>query len=426
MLVVFGFLGVGAVLIFSGLIPIGVDPAKQFGGRVTLWGTLPEQQVIQFFTEYNSERTEQFAVDYVEKKPETFQQELISALASDKGPDLVIFPQELIVSDEDKFAVLPYESISERLFRDSYADIGALYLGSSGVLGLPLYIDPLVMYWNRDLLASAGIAEPPRTWEQFAPTVEKLTKRDERGNITQSAVALGGVKNISNLKEVLSALIMQVGDPIVTRNAEGIIEPVLGGSLNQESPASAAVRFYTEFSNPARTTYSWNSSLSEAKTFFEAGTLAMYFGPASAGKDIALKNPHLNFDVAQLPQRERATSKITFGRLYGVGVLKSGANVPTAFRAAIDLTTPEVSRKLSEITGLPSARRSVLSARPKDPLLDVFNRSAIISRGWFDPRDTETKAIFAEMVESVIINKTNEQEAVSEARSKLDALFRRR
>lgn len=424
LLAVCAFLGLLAVLVFSGIVPLPGAAQDVYGGEVVLWGTLPSEQLGQFLADFNSVNGEQFALVYVQKNSASFENELVSALASGKGPDLVLFPHDLLVRQADKLYPIPYTSITERDFKDTYIDEGELYMGRSGTAALPLYVDPLVMYWNRDLFSSNGIAEPPKVWEQFPALPEKLTVRDSRGNITQSAVGLGGVRNILWSKDILATLLMQVGDFIVARTQDGEIEAVLGGGVDSRSSAPAAVRFYTEFSNPSKTSYSWNSALPNSKTAFESGILAIYFGHASEYESIKQKNPHLNFDVAPMPQRENSPRKITFGRMYGVGVLAASKNLNTAFTAAYILASAENSRALSLLVNLPSARRAIVGEAVENPALDVFNRSALISRGWLDPSPSETDVVFADMIESVIINKATEEQAVSDASRRLDSLLR--
>jgi len=93
------------------------------------------------------------------------------------------------------------------------------------------------------------------------------------------------------------------------------------------------MRFYTEFSKSNKDSYTWNRSLPPSRSMFEAGDLALYFGYASEYKAIKLKNPHLNFDVAMMPQVGPTATKLTFGRMYGVGVVSASKNQAGAFYA---------------------------------------------------------------------------------------------
>ena len=59
----------------------------------------------------------------------------------------------------------------------------------------------------------------------------------------------------------------------------------------------SVLRFYTQFADPAKETYSWNKTFQNDKNAFISGKLAFYFGYASEYKDIQQKNPNLRFDI---------------------------------------------------------------------------------------------------------------------------------
>lgn len=52
-------------------------------------------------------------------------------------------------------------------------------------IALPLSNSTLIMYYNEDALKEAGYSEPPKTLDELVEYTEKLTKKDESGNITQ-------------------------------------------------------------------------------------------------------------------------------------------------------------------------------------------------------------------------------------------------
>ena len=63
------------------------------------------------------------------------------------------------------------------------------------IYGLPLSLDTMAIYYNKDLLDRSSVPEPPKTWEEFAVAVKKITKYDKQTNkITQSGAALGAGK----------------------------------------------------------------------------------------------------------------------------------------------------------------------------------------------------------------------------------------
>src|SRR3989338_4978830 len=154
-----------AVLIFAGLIP-GLGPSGQKETRqVLMWGTFPSRILQEAFQELERP-PKNIEVSYEEKDPATFEAELINALARQAGPDLVIFPAEFILKHKDKLASISSDLISERLFRDTFADGTETLIRPEGIIGLPFLIDPLVLYYNRDLFrdqaGQRGRARPLR------------------------------------------------------------------------------------------------------------------------------------------------------------------------------------------------------------------------------------------------------------------------
>lgn len=215
---------------------------------------------------------------------------------------------------------------------------------------------------------------------------------------------------------------MQTGNAIVNRIT---LRSVLGESSGNfaVNPVESAVRFFTEFSDPGKTTYSWNRSLPASKKSFIGGTLAMYFGYAGEYKDIAEKNSHLNFDVAEVPQIKDGKIQATYGLIQGLAISKSLANTDRAMMAAVALIGKDSIAKLATTMFLPPVRRDLLAETPQDPAMAVFYKSAIQSRGWLKPDPSEVTGMFRAMIEDVITGKKKIYDAVRGVHEKLDDLL---
>ncbi len=411
-----------AVLLLSGVIPgfsLGGPSAKPVS--VAVWGTIPSEQFAGLISDLNEQNKNLFILEYIQKNSATYEEELIDALASGKGPDLWLLSEDSILKNKNKIAPIPFASFSERFFKDTFIGEGELYLSDSGIIALPFTIDPIILYWNRDLFANAGISQPPKFWDEFVAAVSNLTNRDSLNNIIQAGVALGEFNNIDHSQDIISFLILQTGNPIVDSNN---LEATLTESGNAPvNPAESAIRFFTEFSDPAKTTYSWNRSLANSKKAFIAGTLAMYFGYAGEYKDIQAKNPHLNFDVSEIPQIKDASIKATFGKMSGLAVSKISPNASVAMTASVKLTEKDSIAKISQAAFLPPVRRDLLGENTKDPILNVFYKSAIQGRSWLNPDSQESSNIFRSLIEDVITGKKKISDAVRDADGKLNILL---
>ncbi len=365
----------------------------------------------------------------MEKNKDTLENDLVSALASGDGPDLIISPQSLIVQNYDKILPITYDLYSSRTFSDTFIEGASQYMARIGILGMPLYADPLIMFWNKDIFSTAGVASFPKKWGEVSNLTDKLTISDRGGNISQAAIALGVYNNLEHAKEILSALFMQAGDGIISfdnpdeaasSNTRVPIKVVFGHS-NVES----AVRFFIDFSNSAKKSYSWNVSMPNSKAAFSGGSLAMYLGLASDYGSIRRSNPHLNFDVGVLPQRDVEKNRVTYADIYAISVTRGTRNAAAAKEIAIAMATTNFAKLVSSAINLPPARRDLLSIGTSDLVASIFYSSAIMSRSWLDPMPIESSAIFQEMIESILSGVKQPRDAIDASAQKLNNLIQK-
>jgi ABC-type glycerol-3-phosphate transport system substrate-binding protein len=264
-----------------------------------------------------------------------------------------------------------------------------------------------------------GIASPPATWDELFAQVNKLTKKDDRGNVLRAGGALGEYRNVKNAKEILSLLMLQTGNKIVDPRTLDVV--FQGGAQNVgQSPAVSALSFFLEFSNPSKTfTYSWNRSLPLSDEMFVSGKLAFYFGRISEFNELQDRNPHLNFDIAVVPQVRDASIKATYGGIFGLVISKLSPNQSAVMSAALRMGEADMAKAFSDRLGIIPARRDLLSAGSPNSVLSVGYRSAIMSRGWLQPDEVSTGQIFQRMVESVGTGKALLSEAVNVAEREL-------
>jgi ABC-type glycerol-3-phosphate transport system substrate-binding protein len=150
-LAVFGFLGLLGVAIFAMTTAGGKSTEI---GEVVIWGTFPERQLSGFLHDLGTTEKLLSNAVYVEKSEKTFYQELTDGLASGKGPDLIIMDQPHVEKYKDALIVIPYTELSQRAYMDAFIDATSTLLTDEGMYGIPFAVDPLVMYWNKDIFCS--------------------------------------------------------------------------------------------------------------------------------------------------------------------------------------------------------------------------------------------------------------------------------
>ncbi len=420
------FTGVFVAFIIFGVLAFSFFTARTNSvGTVQIWGTEDSGMMNALISTLNQSDKSFQGVSYIQKPAATYQTDVINAMASGSGPDIILLGQDQLESFTDKVDTIPYSAVSQADFSSSYVDESQLFLTPTGPLALPFLIDPLVLYWNRDLLTTAGLGQPPQYWDTLLTQAQKLTKLDASNNITQSAIALGGWDNIANAKDILSALFMQAGDPITGYNGSGTLTSVFGQTPQgaTENPASSALQFYTEFVNPSKVTYSWNRSLPDSEDAFAAGTLALYVGYASQYSALSTRNPNLHFGVAVLPQIQGNSTHSTFGELTGLAIPRTASNPTGALTIAEKLSSQTGIAEASKDFALPPVRTDVSIDTSSNAISSTLYQSALISRGWLDPNPSATSDIFSAMVDAVVSNKSLPDAAVQDGAQSLEALI---
>lgn len=417
---VFAFLAIAGLYVFATTTGSG---SKTSVGTVTIWGTLPGSEMESTINVLKSSNKDYANVSYVEKPADGFDAALSDAIASGAGPDLVIITQEQLLTETPKLTLIPFSSISQRTFLDTYVGEDQLYLTSTGTYGIPLVIDPLVLYYNRTMLSSAGVASAPTTWEAVTGLASVLTKKSG-GQIGVSAVPFGSYANVSNARAILSALLLQAGSSVTTpvngsvRSAIGDRNTAAGNT--GATPAVAAFNFYTQFGNPAKTVYSWNPSLPSSRQAFVSGDLALYPGYASEVSDLKAANPNLDFDMAALPQAG-AGARATYGLAYAFVIPKAAINKSGAYTTALALTNSAILPTLAASLHMAPAARSMLVADPNDPYQDVFYPEALTAKGWLSPAPSAVDTVFAAIIQNIVTGKLGTADALTAGDASLNA-----
>ena len=421
LVVIFMAAAIFGVMVFAGIIKIGSNGDTAGSKRtVVLWGTDKAQNLAQALEDFNKVNPT-FIVKYVQKDPETFDQDLLEALASGTGPDLFFISDDLAYKYSNKIYTIPYASYPLATFKNNFARAGEVFLTSSGMLAFPMVIDPLVMYYNRSLLDANNIVYPPATWDDFQSLTPLLTKKDNSNQITESTVAMGQFSNVLHAKDILATLFMQLGNLIVTEKDSSFFSALSTNSAGAD--LSSSLKFYTDFANPLSSVYSWNRSLPNSEDAFSAENLAFYFGLSSELPTLINKNPNQNFFVAPMPQIKGASVKLTDAHVTGIAISSFSKNFTTAFTAASLMATGDFAGTYAKAINAVPARRDLLAIKQTDAYSPIFYASALFGKSWLDPSTVNTDNIFQSMVEGVLSGNLTVSEAIQNASAKLDLLL---
>lgn len=420
----FGLLMVIAVILLN-TADIGGGTSGPTTGPVAIWGTLDANAMQATLAQVREDTGGFRDVTYQQISPDRFDQMLVDAIVERRPPDIILIPQRKLVEHRSKILPINYEFFSQRRLRDEYIDGFEIFARPNGLYAIPFVADPLILYWNRDIFASNGLAQPPRTWEDVTGRiVPDVVRRGLDRTVTQSPIAFGFYENNRNAFASLSMLLLQSGSQMVEEQ-NGQYRVSLNSALpgGDSAPLVGVARFYTRFADAGDPLYSWNRNKREDRQEFLSESLALYFGMGSEFSTIQRQNPNLNFDVAPVPQAAGATTPRTYGDFYGFAILQTAPNMNGAYQVAQTLGNERYTAFAADRLQMAPGHRSTIARGTGSTLGGVVFNAALIARGWLNPASARTEQAFDQMVRDIQANRTDPARAASDLQQRLRQAF---
>jgi len=390
------------------------------------------------------------SIEYRKLRFNEYEAELLNALAEDRGPDIFSIHNTWIKKYESKIVPMPEttkmaypvvsgvvkkevipelrvnNSLTLKELKDNFVDVVShdVLLEDSKIYGLPLSVDTLAMFYNKDLFNNAGISQAPPYWnKEFLQDVKKLTKQDPKKGLIQSGAALGGGSNINRFSDILSVLMMQNGAEMMDDNNQVTFSLVpLFAKDSNYNPGLEALRFYTDFSNPIKESYSWNNELPNSLDMFISGNLAIMFSYSYDLPTIKAQAPKLNFSIAKLPQIEgNPPTNINFANYWVEVVSKKSKYQNEAWDFIQFMTKEEQVKSYLEKTKRPTALRSLVASQKNDNEIGVFADQVLTAKSWYRGKNASgAEEAIKEMINTVIRNTGEKlQEIINTAASRV-------
>lgn len=436
------------VLVVTGVIK--KKPTTVPAVTLTMWSTEDDEKA---FTESikSFRQTHSYVhITYRKVRSEDYATALVQAWAQGTGPDIFFVPHSWLGQMQPYAVGMPADlSISQikvtkgwlgsrtdiikpkasaptlASIKDRFVDAVAGDIVSDGkVWGLPLAMDTIALYSNKDLLNNAKIFEPAKTWTELATHVydNRLTVFDEHHNLAQSAVALGTVNNIPNGVDLLTLLMMQNG---------AVMTSVDKHTHFQGEAGLRALDFFTSFAQPGKKTYSWNADQATARDVFLQGKSAYYFGTYSDRAAIAASS--LNWSVSPMLHLAEDGDKdgsagnaarfIDTAR-YQVGMVSkaSGRRSIHAWNFLNYLAQSSQATRYVAVTNKLSPLKKILATQKNQTDKSVFAGQLLTARTWYHGTDAVHAQSFLEaMVTSIIKNTATAADALKLAAQQVES-----
>ncbi len=377
-LVLVGFLL--ARFVFKGDGGASLEPVT-----ITYWGLWEPEPVIQGVIAGFEKENPNIKVIYRKHSKTDYKSRLLSSLVKDQTPDIFRIHNTWLPMFGEYLSSVPNDTVNSLGLENNYFPVASkdLKIGNS-YYAIPLMIDNLALYYNKDILSSAN-KTVPKTWWGLKKTAKELTVRDESGRIQIAGAALGTVSNVDHWSDILGLMIYQNGANPAQPTGR-LIEDVLS--------------FYTIFNLQDRV---WDSTLPNSTLAFASGKLAFYFGPSWRYFNIKEMNPGLNFGIAKVPQLPELGSSdweaaeegkvgltnINWGTFWVEGVSEKSPNKKAAWKFLEYLSSKEVmenlysaqsqTRDFGEIYPVVSLAEKLKS----NPTLSPFVEQADSAKSWY-------------------------------------------
>lgn len=391
-------------------------------------------------------------IEYKKLRYDEYEQALLEGFATDRGPDIfsihntwmrkyqekgMLFPAPAKVSTvhpyvkskikkEIGFEIRERKTLTPNQIENYFVDVvyddvilqtkdKATGLNADKLYGIPLGIDTLVMFYNKELFNNAGIVNPPQYWNtEFQEDVKKLTKQNNKGELVQSGVAIGGAYNIERATDILSVLMMQGGTEMMKGDSVKFHQiPSMFQDRNHH-PGVDALRFYTDFANPAKEVYSWSEDADYSLDMFVQNKLAMMFGYSYMIDQIKTRAPQLNFAIAKLPQIENNTKQINYAN-YWLEVVANKTDAPEeAWDFLHFLAQKDNVKKYLEATKKSTALRSLLDEQLEDEEIGLFAEQVLAAESWYKGNEPlAMEKIVKDMIKDAVVGQRDLNEIIS-------------
>lgn len=391
---------------------------------LTFWGIFTEKEhwapIIQAFqNQFPNIKIEyqNFGTDY-----DRYHNEIFNALATGKGPDIWTAHHTWLLRDFNLIQPAPPGMLDLNLYKSVF--VGAVaqdHIIDGQIYGMPMSVDTLGLYYNKDLFNQAHIINPPQNWEEFKDDVTKLSKQDAKGSIIQAGAALGTGENINRAADILALLIMQNGGELTdpSRSFATLTTTKIDAAGNAYSPAEEALAFYTEFASPKKSVYTWNPLMHYSIDAFIEGNLAMMFSYAYNVPTVKLKAPNLDFKVSTLPQIAGGR-EVNYANYWTNVVSAKTPYTQEAWTFLIFAGQKENVQQYCMTTRRPPSRQDLFTMFDGDPELEPFAHQILTAKTWIRKDNDAADAIFEEMVENIILGKKSIPEALIDAEAKIN------
>lgn len=383
---------------------------------------------------------------------EEYWKTILNELAEGEGPDIFAVNNNWVKQHYKKFQPMPADLMNAEKFRETFFDVaGDDLIIDETIMGIPLSIDTLAVYYNKELFSDSVLNEngPAKTWETFEEQVYALTKKDNsKERFGVSAVAMGRADNIMRANDIFYMLMLQHETKFYDDTKQKAIfankQDVIEGTGKAYYPGVEALSFYTSFAMPSYRNFTWNDIITgqspEDKEInpFVRGKVAMIFGYPflydqlkdaiqvqikTGGDHIAMEDIGIA-EVPQLFDYNETGQRDAFANYFPLVVSRNTEYSTEAWEFLLYISSADSLQTYHEKTNKPTSRRDMVDAQSVEPFWGVFARQAGYAKSFqlFDM--DKFNEYLAEAIQTTVKGKkVTAKEALEKAQKKINCIL---
>ncbi len=393
-------------------------PAKADKVTLTIWKPFAEEGTMRvLFDAYHKEHPN-VSFEYSKRNIETYEEDLLNALAAGQGPDIFSINNTWLPKYLDKVTPADEKKFSYKEYRDAFVDVVIKdFTKDQKIYGTALSVDSLALYYNKDILGTVGITAPPKSWAELERDVRDITAYDKTGYFARSGVAIGTSTNVNRAQDIVALMMMQAG-----------ATPWSADGLSPQFSSNEAVKgfeFYLSFADPNSENYNWNERSDYSIDAFANGRTAMLYSYNYAREQILAKSPNLNFDVAPVPQENLNNPSVNFANYFGEVVNKQSKNSEVAWDFLKFATSKDALDKYYAKNKQPSSRKDLIALQIQDLEIGVFAHANLTAKSFYKPDEAKMNVILNKMIDNVVKNGMDPKQAIGQALNESRTLIKR-
>jgi len=412
-------------------VPIYTGPAPL---TLEIWNVFEGSDIYEKLIENFRAGNPHVTINYTKRDYIDYRTKLTEAFADGTSPDIFAIHNTWLPLQQNRISPAPSALVAVAQFDEIFPRVVSFDFareteeGERIVYALPLAIETLGLFYNKDYFETVNVALPPRTWEELLDYAKLFTQFDETGQIRISGIALGAADNINRATDIVSLLMMQGGarmnnDLLTEATFDDRVATGEGDQKEIFKPAEDALEFYLAFSDNTRPVYSWDKSMPYSIDAFVEGKAAMMLNYPHNIPVVQSKAPHLNFETASAPQLQGRKEDVNYASYWGFTVSKNSQNADMAWQFIDFLLQPDNLKEYLTAAQLPTSRRDLILYQQQEGKLRHFANQIISAQSWYQGDPSAVEAVLEDMINSALVEESTLQEALEDAAARITLII---